>query len=142
MKYIITTGMLFLSMTYAIVITAEIVVDNKTRLEWQNQSINKTAMGNWLESITYCKDLILDTKDDWRLPNINELKSLIDYTENSPSVVSILADTTANKRYWSSTTYSISTDNGYMVDFSSGMIYYKNKSTHEGNVRCVRDKTN
>ena len=56
------------------------VVDTDTVLMWQ-QGENDKEM-NWDSAIAYCKGLSLAGYNDWRLPNIEELKSLIDVKKN------------------------------------------------------------
>ena len=138
MKNIMTMGILFLSITYAVTTNTEVVVDNKTKLEWQNEAVNKTENKSWQGAINYCQNLNLDGKDDWRLANIKELKSLIDYDTNTLLIVSTLRETTSDT-YWSSTTYPKDSEKSLFVDFSTGIIQfdYKRGSTH---FRCVRDK--
>lgn len=59
------------------------VTDNWTRLQWQ-QDTGDT--GDWSSVIAYCEDLSLAGFDDWRLPNIKELDSLVDDTEGNPTI--------------------------------------------------------
>ena len=69
--------------------------------------------------------------NDWRVPTIEELFTLIDYTKCKPA--SFLEDTVSDY-YWSSTVL-----NGtFVVDFEVGYI---DSFTHSGNhhVRFVRD---
>jgi len=139
MKNIMMMGMLFLGITYAVSITTEVVVDSKTKLEWQNQAINKIKQVNWLDAIDYCENLDLDGKSDWRLPDITELTSLVDYSVSEPAIVSTLQDRTTNAIYWSSTTYFKSTDKAYFVTFEHGFSSYELKSVDYFSVRCVRD---
>lgn len=34
---------------------------------------------NWCEALAYCENLTFAGHDDWRLPNIRELQSIVDY---------------------------------------------------------------
>lgn len=52
-----------------------ICVDRVYDLEWQ-KNIPETHK-KWSEAISYCENLEYDAKTDWRLPNINELRTLI-----------------------------------------------------------------
>ena len=131
--------MLFLSMTYAVTTSTEVVVDNKTKLEWQNEAVNKTETKSWQAAIDYCEGLTLDGKEDWRLPNVNELKSLVDYSKSKPAIVSTLKETTKNANYWSSTAYFNDTQNVFYVNFSICFSSNKSKSSENLYVRCVRD---
>ncbi len=49
--------------------------DTKMNLVWQNPP--STSADFWSEAVTYCDNLILGSKSNWRLPTISELRSLI-----------------------------------------------------------------
>lgn len=49
--------------------------DHYLGLIWQNPPAEIEM--NWSEAIGYCEDLVLDDHNDWRLPTISELRSLI-----------------------------------------------------------------
>ncbi len=49
--------------------------DPATHLRWQNSVRHKRM--NWHEAIAYCKQVTTGGYRDWRLPNIDELRSLI-----------------------------------------------------------------
>ena len=61
------------------------VTDNDTGLIWQQGNVNN-ILGNWDYLIGYCEGLSLAGQTDWRLPNIKELKSIIDYNLDSPAI--------------------------------------------------------
>ncbi|MDD4855636.1 MAG: DUF1566 domain-containing protein [Sulfuricurvum sp.] len=54
-----------------------IAKDTVTGLIWQDNSDSSTVQKNWLGAKEYCKDLRLGEYDDWRLPNIYELSTLL-----------------------------------------------------------------
>ena len=110
-----------------------IVKDSSTSLEWQDD-INVTK--TWTNAITYCEDLILNSKDDWRLPNRNELQNIVDYTLTNPAINSSFVNV-VTEDYWSSTTYSTTTSEAWRVEFKEGVVYH-NAKTLSKNVRCVR----
>lgn len=58
------------------------ISDYATGLMWQKAD-DGTAR-DWQSSIEYCENLELAGYDDWHLPNIKELQSIVDY-ERSPS---------------------------------------------------------
>jgi hypothetical protein len=67
---------------------------------------------------------------DWRLPNVNELESLINSGEantanwlNSKGFSNVRSDT-----YWSSTTHAFDTDSAWFVHMWTGYVYYDFKS--------------
>jgi len=111
----------------------QIVTDNETGLQWQdNESVSKT----WKSAIDYCENLTLGSYEDWRLPNINELTSLVDDSKSNPSIDTVFQYTASNL-YWSSTTYARDSLNAWLVDFSNGYQYNVSKY-YNFYVRCVR----
>ena len=123
------------------------VTDSATGLVWQKCSNGQNATScsgsasnlTWSSAISYCEGLTLGGRSDWRLPNINELGSIIDYTKSSaPTIDSTAFPNTQSSYYWSSSTYAQSTSYEYAwgVYFSSGGVYglYKPSSYY---VRCV-----
>jgi hypothetical protein len=52
------------------------LTDNVTGLAWQQE--DDDVQRNWEDAITYCEGLSLAGYSDWRLPNIKELKSIVD----------------------------------------------------------------
>lgn len=93
-----------------------IIEDSATGLVWQ-QSDSKKGM-NWAAALKYAENLKLGDFDDWRLPNVKELQSIVDYsrspaTTGSPAINPIFEMTSivneaGEKDYpyfWSSTTH-------------------------------------
>lgn len=121
-----------------------IVKDSKTKLEWQDDysdNENIIHITSWNGAITYCNELDLDGKG-WRLPNINELKSLVVDTQFAPSIDEKF-EMTNTSSYWSSTLRRAG-DNKYIwgITFDTGTTamlayrYYNFVQPHY--VRCVR----
>ena len=120
--------------------SGEVVTDSTTGLEWQDNSDANGTRGTWQDVIDYCEALTLESHDDWRLPNINELKSLIDRSKREPAIKGDVFEYIANgwNPYWSSSSVVGDEDNVWIVSFKDGYvdgdfrddIYY---------VRCVRD---
>ena len=88
----------------------------------------RPAIRNWEEALTYCEDLFLGGYDDWRLPNRNELQSLVDYNTYSPTIDTVAFPDTMSSLYWSYTTYTSSTDYAWRVNFFDGHVLYSKKS--------------
>ena len=118
-----------------------VVTDSLTRLQWQDDySDNSDQIPSlaWIDSIDYCENLTLAGSNGWRLPSINELSSIVDYSKHESTINAIFEF--ASSRYWSSTT-SAGNDNAsyaWGVNFSVGTQsggYRKSNSTY---VRCVR----
>ena len=114
--------------------TTKIVTDNETGLQWQD---NETAsIMIWQDAINYCENLTLGDYNDWRLPNINELTSIVDDTKVNPSLSPVFKFF-ASYGYWSSTTRAGSSGYAWIVSFYYGYQYYYNKN-YSSYVRCVR----
>jgi hypothetical protein len=114
--------------------SGETVTDSTTDLVWQDDATSPQT--TWESAIRYCEDLELGGSTDWRLPNINELTSIVDDTTSEPAISSVFVNTTSYY-YWSSTTYASYTFFAWRVSFSNGFQYYNNK-TDSYYVRCVR----
>jgi len=112
------------------------VEDTISNLEWQdNEDVNVTT--TWETAIHLCESLELYNQTDWRLPNINELKSLIDREKYNPAIISILKYYSISNGYWSSSTVKKNKDKSWGVNFNRGYVYRRNKSG-DSYVRCVR----
>jgi hypothetical protein len=115
-----------------------VVIDTKTNLEWQDSyEDNITKHAVWSDAMSYCEALSLDGKSDWRLPEIEELKSIID-TSETPMHYSIFESITSSN-VWSATTDASNTDFAWGVYFDSGSAYPNLKSLST-QVRCVRGR--
>ena len=110
------------------------VIDQGTGLEWQRN--DKGTLHTWEDALAYCETLSLDAKTDWRLPNIRELKSLVDYSRYYPATDPAIPCQSSS--YWSATTVA---DDGHLsawsVFFGNGDDIYRVK-TGRYHVRCVR----
>jgi len=114
--------------------SGDTVTDSVSKLEWQDDSATESA--TWVEAIEKCESLNLSGHSDWRLPNINELKSIVDRSKENPAIVETFQNNYSSY-YWSSTTYEGSSGGAWLVYFGYGLVYSDGKSTN-GYVRCVR----
>lgn len=112
-----------------------IITDSTTNLEWQDNSISVTM--TWQRAIDYCEALSLGTYKDWRLPNLNELTSLVDDTKYKPSIDDVFQNTIFSY-YWSSTTVRNNSEVAWLVAFDSGFQGFDNNKDDNYYVRCVR----
>ncbi len=116
----------------------EIVTDSTTGLQWQDDEIVKTTDRTWSEAIDYCEnDMVLGGHNDWRLPNKNELLSIIDRLRYHPAIDVTYFINTALNYYWSSTTLASHADYAWTVNFDYGFSGNYNKGNN-CYVRCVR----
>lgn len=73
----------------------------------------------------------------WRLPTIEELTSLIDYSRFNPALPKGCPIKLRSSYYWSSTTVANHTGFAWVVDFSSGGVVFYDKANYLY-VLCVR----
>lgn len=125
------------------------ISDNDTGLMWKKCSEGKTydvgtgtctgayATKTWTNALSACEADATGGHTDWRLPNIRELLSIVDYGRVTPAVNPLfdsLWDT-----FWSSTTYQDPgfQDSAWYVGFYGGTSYIAGK-TASYDVRCIR----
>ena len=115
--------------------------DNRTGLMWAKDGSAAGCNGGvtaiWEDAITACEDLTFAAYDDWRLPNIKDLQSIVDYSRQSPSINPTYFLNTQSF-YWSSTSYvPNSANSAWGVAFTNGFINTGGKASIYS-VRCVR----
>lgn len=111
------------------------VTDRCTGLMWEKETA--PSFYDWESALMRCYYLTLAGYTDWRLPNINELQSIVDYGRYTPAIdpVFVVPSDTALKLYWSSTgEYS---DQVWSVSYWLGQNGIDHKS-QEFYVRAVR----
>jgi hypothetical protein len=79
------------------------VNDTKSGLMWQQVGADRIV---WDAALTYCEKLEVADYGDWRLPNRNELQSLVEYSVFSPSIDTVAFPGSFSYYYWSSTNYA------------------------------------
>jgi len=123
------------------------VIDHKTGLMWQDDEGAKNALEIYYDAVNYCNNLILAEYSDWRLPNIEELKTLMDLTKTSSPYIIDGFKNVAKWEYWSyNTKYSGYPDYqdiykyAWVVNFHfRNSISKKEKIYYEhAYIRCVR----
>jgi len=117
-----------------------VVADSATGLAWQDDygdNAGEIKSATWQEALVYCEELSLGGKDDWRLPNIKELRSITDKSKYNPAIDSVFTNVTSTSTYWSSTTFASNSSNALGVYFEYGNDFDSSK-TDELYVQCVR----
>ncbi len=119
------------------------VTDNVTGLMWVK---DPSAIGTpfdagmtWQNALTNCNALSYGGHDDWRLPNIKELESLVNFENISPAINTTVFPNTQSGYYWSSTSYQPDGKHSgaWYVDFYNGYMNSDAK-TYTNYVRCAR----
>ncbi len=110
-------------------VSGDCVMDNLTGLMWPKNGNLAGGYMTWNSAIDYANNLTLCGYSDWRLPNVNELESLVNADVsntatwlNTQGFYNVLSGS-----YWSSTTGADSTDDSWVVAIWSGYVeyYYK-----------------
>ena len=118
------------------IVGSKTVIDQATDLEWQKN--DNVTLHTWQSALGYCETLSFDTKTDWRLPNIRELKSLVDYSRYYPAIDPLVPCQSSS--YWSATSVEDDAHTGaWSVFFGNGDDIWSAK-TKAYHIRCVRSR--
>jgi hypothetical protein len=127
------------------------VTDNLTGLMWTRNADHGLTMWKFFDSypaLEYCNTLEVGEYDDWRLPNVREMQSLLHFGFSGPTVPNTAGtgqwttdgDPFIDVRsdyYWSSSTVAGSPLSVWYVDLVSGLVANATR-THEYYVWPVR----
>ena len=121
--------------------------DRTTGLIWQKK-IDTEIYSSWSGAKKYCRRLILGESNNWRLPNKEELLSLMTQKsyENSQGYRGktyikkplLNSMTIYYQWFWSATEYNTNSSRAWFVSFDDGNEDYTGKY-HKKYVRCVRE---
>jgi Protein of unknown function (DUF1566)/Calcium-binding EGF domain/EGF domain len=121
----------------------QVVTDNITRLSWQatpssDAGCTPERTCNSDEARSYCANLELGGRDNWRLPTKIELESILDYSA-SPAV-DIGAFPNLNGYIWTSSPCLARGDFWWLVDFTYGDVvcYAGSSAANLARALCVR----
>jgi len=115
--------------------------DIRTGLTWMRYAIGQSWVNgagsgvalkmNWKQALSAAEGANYSNASNWRLPNIRELKSIVEDRCYNPSINTIVFQETPSRGFWSSS-------RGMGVDFSNGADHYYTK---DGGlyVRLVRE---
>ncbi|MDM8538524.1 DUF1566 domain-containing protein, partial [Desulfobacterales bacterium HSG17] len=92
------------------------VTDTTTGLMWQQSTDGEMT---WSNALSHCEILVHGEYDDWRLPDIKELISLVDNTQDSPIIDTNYFPNTLPSYYWTSTKSIDSASIAWPVFFDS-----------------------
>jgi len=103
------------------------VTDACTGLMWQKDTADASGDGSigpedgltWQDALNYCDGLTFAGYDDWRLPSISELLSIVDYGRFSPAIDPVFRG--VPEWYWSSTTGILDPDFAWDVYLWGGI---------------------
>jgi len=142
MKKIILILLMGTSLNADFIRTNNSVHDTQRALEWQDNNETNSSTYRWQEAIDYCERLVMDGDSDWRLPNINELKTVIDRDKKEPAIKESLFEYIGEENYygyWSSSSVADFENYAWIIYFGNGIVYSNYKEYNGLYVRCVRD---
>jgi hypothetical protein len=115
---------------------ADVVVDNVTDLTWQRNVLPDAL--RWSNALAYCAELQLEGRDDWRLPSLIEMISIVDFTESSPAVDPSAFPAAGSGNLWTSSLLVGSPGEAFYVAFTTGFSYHGHQDFLSLQARCVR----
>jgi len=132
MRFILLFSLLF---SYS---QAEITMiqDPRTNLMWEDTPHVREAKVRQPRAKEYCEELTLGGFNDWRLPTIQELLTIIDYKRVSPAILREFSYTEDESFYWTKTRVADEDDAFWGVNFKRG---YSSKAS-EYYDRYVREQ--
>ena len=102
--------------------TADCVTDNLTGLMWMREPNLTFAVTTWVGALTNANDTVLCGFNDWRLPNINELESLVN-SESANTTIFLNTQGFIGVQvgyYWSSSSLAASAGSAWTVYMGDG----------------------
>ncbi len=128
------------------------ITDRATGLMWQ--TVDSGAGMTWQDALAYAEGATTAGYDDWRLPNVKELQSILDYTQSPDTTLSPAIDSRfdvtpiVNEEgnvdypyYWSSTTHAGYPNHGSAggyVAFGRGLGYMNSNWVDVHGAGCQR----
>lgn len=121
------------------------VTDTQTGLMWKKCSEGQVAPScsgvassyAWADALNSASGVVYAGYDNWRLPNQNELQSLVEYGCHGPAINTVAFPNTAPVAYLSATTFSIAATFAWGTDFLNGGQLNLSKAA-QYRVRLVR----
>jgi len=107
------------------------VTDASTGLIWQKGDSGKTM--DWKQALAYAEGLKLAGRNDWRLPNVKELQTIVDYgkapdatdpKKRGPAIDDALKLTAPESWFWTNTTH-IENAGAYYVCFGQAFSAWR-----------------
>ena len=107
-----------------------VVSDSVTGLVWQgcvaglsgdSCDLGAAATMNWKDALAYCNSLDWGGFKDWRLPNRDELISIVDFGVKNPSIDTTNFPKVITDKFWTLSTYQLDVGlRAWYVEFANG----------------------
>lgn len=144
-----TNNLLATTLTENFVVLVDQVSDTKTKLTWQrcaygqqwNISTNACdgdpVRVNWQNALTIAEQFNTTEVNQWRLPNIKELATIVEKQCVSPAINITLFPNTPSETYWTGSTTVNAFDKAWAIAFYNGRNSKKLKSS-DNYIRLVK----
>lgn len=105
-------------------VAEDVVIDHLTGLGWRRDASLTAAPVSWREALAAVAELngSGDDAGPWRLPNINELESLVDCENAAPALPGGHPFLNVRDSYWSSTTSAFEPDWAWALYLEKGAV--------------------
>ncbi len=116
------------------------VTDRGTGLMWLKDANQVGTEMDWFGALKVCNDLVFAGHDNWRLPNVREILSIVDFGAHHLAISEghPFTNLTSSIPYWSSTTSIPHTSQAWAVNLANGDLKRRNKSKNSFQVWSVR----
>ncbi|MBS4097971.1 MAG: DUF1566 domain-containing protein [Sulfuricella sp.] len=122
------------------------VTDTRTGLMWMRCALGQTCDGTTCvgEAKGYSWDEAMALRHrfagygDWRLPDVDELKSIVNKTGGRPTIDAAAFPNTPKRSFWSASTYAGDSSYAWYVNFNNGDGNISNSPNNFTYVRLVR----
>ena len=129
------------------------VQDKYTGLIWMRCALGQTWDGttcsgdastyNWQLALQAADGYTFASSSAWRLPNINELKSIVEKACYDPAINVTAFPTTPSDGFWTSSTYAYVNDYAWRIHFYAGEYHASHRMKLDRRyVRLVRFDSN
>jgi len=123
------------------------VTDSSTRLMWQKCTFGLSGhdcntgtalIYTWQAALAIANINTNNSYTNWRLPNKNELDSLLESACNAPAINTTIFPSTLMSDYWSASPFAGDNTSAWVVNFNDGVVNNTDKSNRRY-LRLVRD---
>jgi hypothetical protein len=108
------------------------VLHRPTRLIWQRCALGQSWTGttcsgtadelDWSGALQAARDHVQADADDWRIPNRNELASIVESRCHSPAINGEVFPATPSNWFWTGSPDSANADQAWVVLFADGEV--------------------
>lgn len=124
---------------FASLLIASSLSSNNSKIQWQNFDTISKKKVSWFEAENYCSKLTNSNSKNWRMPNINELFTILLKTEGSNKKKFDLTRLPSNHTYWTSNVNVYNKKYAWKINIYNTFLISTKKSGMYS-VICVKDK--